>query len=79
MKAKRSSIELMVLSFVLLIARAFGHDVVESDGAIVMTDGSAKKDIMSAFVSNDNSDRPEKLDNVDLKTLDLLTTWKGNQ
>ncbi len=79
MKAKRSNIELMVLSFVLLIARAFGHDVVELDGAIVMTDGSAKKDIMSAFVSNDNSDSPEKLDNVDLKTLDLLTTWKGNQ
>ncbi len=37
MKAKRSSIELMVLSFVLLIAQAFSHDADQSDRVIVVT------------------------------------------
>ncbi len=79
MKAKRSSIELMVLSFVLLIAQAFSHDADQSDRVIVVTNEGSGENIMSALVSNDDSNSPEKPGNVDLKSIDLLTTWEGNQ
>ena len=69
----------MVLSFVLLIAQAFNHDAKQSNRVIDMTDESARDDIMSALISNDDSDSPEKPGNVDLKSIDLLTTWEGNQ